>query len=60
MLNKEGKQHIMFNIEEEFTEEIEDLTSYISSLRIKLWKEGKIRIDNYTYSEWQRNIHGEN
>jgi hypothetical protein len=49
----------MFNIEEEFTE-IEDLTSYISSLRIKLWKEGKIRIDNYTYSEWQRNIHGEN
>ena len=33
------------NREEEYEESISDL-------RFKLWKEGKIRIEGYTYEEW--------
>ncbi len=31
-----------------------NLDSYIHELREKLWKEDKIRIGGYTYSEWKR------
>ena len=35
-------------------ENLVDFNSYISELRHKLWKEDRIRISGYTYSEWKR------
>ena len=31
----------------------EDIETDISTLRDKLWKEDKIRIEGHTYSEWK-------
>lgn len=41
-------------IEEESLENTEyyNLNSYINELRIKLWKEGKIKLEGYSYLEW--------
>lgn len=33
---------------------LQELNLTISELRTKLWKEDKIKIDGYTYSEWKR------
>ena len=37
-------------------EEVESIENYISALRKKLWREGKILIEGYTYSEWKERV----
>ena len=37
-----------------YTTFLREVDLEIHSLRDKLWKEDKIRIDGYTYSEWKK------
>lgn len=36
-----------------FTAQVRSTEIEMSALRDKLWREGKIRIEGYTYSEWK-------
>jgi hypothetical protein len=36
-----------------YNDELKAITTNISELRQKLWKEGKIRLEGLTYSEWK-------
>jgi hypothetical protein len=36
--------------------DIDDENFFIRQLRDKLWKEDKIKINGYTYSEWKKKI----
>ena len=35
-------------------EKFKTLSTFIMELRDKLWREDKIRIEGYTYSEWKK------
>ena len=40
-------------IRENISTEVNNLNSYMSYLRDKLWREDKLRINGYTFSEWK-------
>lgn len=39
--------------------EVKSLNLWANELRQKLWKENKIRLNGYTYSEWKAGLRNE-